>query len=119
MKTFVKALIAVAAILPVSLMADSSLSGREVKLIGDSTAKLVCGSVIDDDAQRLQQTLKVYRRTILYGNRFALNSHAVAGSFTCNKLALLPFAEEIGSSNVSNFLRGGVVIMEELVSSTN
>ena len=75
--------------------------------------------IVDDDPEKLQQLLKQYRRGLLQGYRFDLTSHAVAGSFSCNRMALLPFADKIGANNVSTYLRGGVVTIEELVSSTN
>lgn len=119
MKLYTKILLVALTSMPVALMAGSDLSDKNVKYIGDPTAKRICSTVIEDDAVRLQQLLKEHRRHILYGYRFHLNGRAVAGSFTCNKLALLPFADKIGSQNVSNYLRGGIVEMEELVSSIN
>lgn len=113
------ALAAIVSLVSIGATADSDLAEKKTSYIGDYEARYVCASVVDDDPDKLQQLLKRYRRSLLHGFRFDLTSHAVAGSFSCNRLALLPFADKIGANNVSTYLRGGVVTIEELVSSTN
>ena len=118
MKRVQKGLVFILVALPMSLAAESQLSNSDVRYTGDNIAKRVCKSVVNDDTSRLNRLLRDYRDTLVYRYRFTDNQ-AVSGDFVCNNRALLDFAENIGAVNVSSYLRGGVVTMEELVSFTD
>jgi hypothetical protein len=49
--------------------------------------------------------------------KFDTAGKTISGDFACNGKELLTFANEIGANNVSNYLRGGRVTMEEYISS--
>lgn len=118
-------LLAIVTILPTGAFAESFLTEQpgsyRVKHMGDSSAVKVCKAVIHDDAERLHKILLHALRNSRYRNRYTVLSPAIAGSYTCNDLALLPFADEIGAVKVSGYLQGkdGTVTVEEMVSSTN
>jgi hypothetical protein len=118
MNKLCKGVAATLAFVPTLLLADSTISDREVTYHGDITAQRVCESVVNDDSARLNRLLRDYRDTLVYRYRFT-EASAVAGDFGCNDLALLPFADKIGAQNISNYLRGGVVTMEELISAAD
>lgn len=119
MKNPAKGIVFSLALLPMIANADSVLTDKKVKYNGDSTAISVCKSVVADDSEKLQQLLRRYRRTLTYSYQLDLLGDNVAGAFSCNDLALVPFADEIGAQNVSSYLRGGTVTVEELVSVTD
>ena len=119
MNVICKYLIPLIAMLPASLMAQGFLADHEVKYAGEPGAVRVCQAVIHDDPRDLMLLLKRYKNQKIFRHRFDITSQAIAGSFTCNRLALLPFANDVGASKVARFLNGGTVTMEELVSSTN
>mgnify|MGYP001825333257 CR=1 FL=1 len=115
MKRVHKGLVFILVALPLSIAAESQLTNSEVRYTGDNVAQRVCKSVVNDDTSKLNKLLRNYRDTLVYRYRFT-DSRGVSGDFACNNQALLDFANTIGAVNVSSYLRGGVVTMEELVS---
>jgi hypothetical protein len=117
MKVFNVFLIMVIAALPSALSADSLWTERSVKYVGDSEARGICRAIVDDDTQVLERKLRLHKSHITGGYRFYTTGKAILGDFSCNDKELLTFANEIGANNVSNYLRGGRVTMEEYISS--
>jgi hypothetical protein len=117
MKVFNVFLIMVIAALPSALSADSLWTERSVKYVGDSEARGICRAIVDDDTQDLVRKLRKHKSRIPGGYKFDTAGKAISGDFACNDKELLTFANEIGASNVSNYLRGGKVTMEEYISS--
>lgn len=99
-------------------LAQSTLSAKSVKYAGQSLAKQACRAVVSDDPVRLRRVLKDYRSSVAFSYTMKLNGNAIAGSFTCNGLALAPFSEQIGAQFVGNFLRTGEVSIEPVVASS-
>lgn len=116
-------LLSIVAVLPTSLSADSFLSENgvkyRVKQMGPSSAARVCTAVVRDEPDTLDKIFRQDLRNNIYRYSFNVHSRAIQGSYTCNDLALLPFADQIGAIKVSSYLRNprGKVTMEELVSS--
>lgn len=111
--TLAKSFLIGALLLPFTVVGDTTLSDKKVLFRGDSTAMGVCRSVVQDDPNRLRIHLRMYRNSIFNGRRFELRSPQIMGAFSCNDMALRPFAEQIGAVKVSSYLRGGKVEMEE------
>lgn len=119
MKAIVRGIVIGLALTPLAANADSVWSDKAVKYRGEVSAIAVCKSVVIDDPELLQKLLRRYSRTLTSPYQYDLTSQQVAGAFYCNDLALLPFADEIGAQKVSNYLRKGIVTVEEFVSATN
>ena len=118
MKMFHGFILGTAILMPAPLVADSLYTDEEVQYRGERSATRVCEAIVEDDARQLNVLLKEVKRRTLMGYRFDTRSYAIAGSVTCNGLGLMVFADEIGADSVSSYLRGGVVTMEELVTTT-
>ncbi len=103
------------AILPLGAMAESFLSEANVTYRGDDTARAVCRAVVEDDADSLEDQLKKVRRESRYAYRYYATSDAIVRSVTCNDMELQTFADSIGASNISGYLGGGQVTIEEVV----
>jgi hypothetical protein len=116
MKIYQKFAMVIVVFLPAAAMADSFLTDTNVKYRGDTDARRICRAIVEDDARDLKQSLKLYRSTLLYRYSSDLISNAVSGNFSCNGNELLTFAREVGSQNITRYLQGGSVEMEELVS---
>jgi hypothetical protein len=119
MKIYNIFLIVIFAALSNSLSADSFLSEQSVKYVGERAARNICSAVVDDDAQDLKRKLLQYKNQLVWGYTYVLMDEAVYGNFTCNDKDLLTFANEIGAKNISDYLRGGVVSVEEYVSTVD
>ena len=73
----------------------------------------VCRAIVNDDAEKLDGLLQ----RMEYGTRqhkVYRKSKSAVNSVTCNGQELLTFADEIGASDVSSYLHGGSVTIEEL-----
>ena len=79
---------------------------------GDSEARNVCLSIIQDDAAQLEAALRWDR---LKSRQIGDNQN----NFRCNDMALLEFANDVGAYNASKYLdrhNRGRVDMEEVAS---
>jgi hypothetical protein len=113
-----KCLLAIVFTIPLQVVAQSFLTDENVKYRGDTTAIKVCRAIVNDDTAALKKGLKRIKGEALYAYMFDINSPAILKSVTCNKMALSPFADEIGARNITNWLNNGTVTVEEFVSST-
>ena len=122
MNTCKNYLIVIIFMMPTSLAADSFLSEKNVKYVGDRIGRHICSAIVHDDTGDLKRLLKQRWALQAYHYRLAINSRVIVGSYTCNGLKLLPFAYDIGAENISKYLnggKGGTVTVKELISSRN
>lgn len=119
MKTINIILVAFLVALPLPALAESFLSDRSVKYIGEPEAKGVCRAVVEDDLLDLDRRLSRYKNRLTFGYSHRTIDRAIYASFTCNEKDILNFADEIGANTVSGYLRGGKVTVEEYISSIN
>lgn len=117
MKTFVIVFFAFLAILVAPVTAENLMNAQSVKYVGQGYAKSICRAVVADDAGKLRRELLRYRDTLSYGYFLDIRHKSVYGSFTCNEMDLLRFADEIGAMNISGYFRGGTVTVEEYAAS--
>ena len=111
-------LLSVFAALPTSGSADSFLSDKSIKYSGESTARKVCKAVVHDAPEKLDSIFKQDLRNNVYRYSSDVRNRIMVGeSYFCNDLALLPFADQIGAANVSDYLTSGSgkVTMEEML----
>ena len=97
----------IAASLPGLSMAAGGGEVKNVKYVGDNSARGVCRAIVEDDAEKLQHQLGMQRRKMTYGYQYSLLSREVAGSITCNDMDLLDFSASVGARDVSSYLATG------------
>ena len=100
-------------------LAGQSANDPAAKYFGPSTARDVCRAVVKNDAERLQKLLAFQRKSMAFGYQVEPTGRRIAGSFTCNNMELLDFAESIGANGVSSYLATGRVTRQTEVVSTN
>jgi hypothetical protein len=118
MKNAKLSFIAVMAVVPALVMAESTISEKSVTFAGERSARKVCKAVMRDDPIRLRRILRDYQSTLVYAHSFKLTDHAIAGSYSCNGLPLAAFSEQMGAANTAYFLRTGKIAIEPAVASS-